>query len=267
MSYHGDIALGNTIDFNFTTRQISGAPTTLAGVPVLSAYVGNSTTELTAGITLTVDFDARTGMNHVRVVATSGNGYATATDVDIVITTGTVNSVSVVGEVVGSFSIENRSALRPATASRTLVVDAAGLADANMVKCGPTGSGTAQTARDLGASVLVAGDLSATMKTSVTTAATAATPTIAGYTGDTPQTGDAYLALTAATTELAQGAPSITASILTQIKTIYKFAINKKTQTASQFNVYNSDNATIDHKSAVADDGTTASKAKIASGP
>ncbi len=36
------------------------------------------------------------------------------------------------------------------------------------------------------------GDLTATMKASVTTAATAATPTIAGYTGNTPQTGDAY---------------------------------------------------------------------------
>jgi hypothetical protein len=44
-------------------------------------------------------------------------------------------------------------------------------------------SGTAQTGRDLGASVLIAGDLSATMKTSVITAATAATPTAAAVTG------------------------------------------------------------------------------------
>jgi len=45
--------------------------------------------------------------------------------------------------------------LGPATAGRTLVVDASGLADANTVKLGPTGSGTAQTARDVGASVLL----------------------------------------------------------------------------------------------------------------
>lgn len=45
--------------------------------------------------------------------------------------------------------------LQPATSGRTLVVDAAGLADANAVKVGPTGSGTPQTARDLGASVLL----------------------------------------------------------------------------------------------------------------
>lgn len=45
--------------------------------------------------------------------------------------------------------------LTPATAGRTLVIDAAGLADANVVKVGPSGSGTAQTARDIGASVLL----------------------------------------------------------------------------------------------------------------
>lgn len=153
--YFGDIRLGDTIDIKFTTRQISGAPFTLAGSPVISAYPANSTTQLTAGITLSIDFDAVTGYNNVRVVASSGNGYLTATNYDLCITTGTVNSVSVVGESIGSFSIENRSALMPATAARTLVVDASGLADANAVKLGPTGSGTAQTARDIGASVLL----------------------------------------------------------------------------------------------------------------
>lgn len=107
--------------------------------------------------------------------------------------------------------------LIPATAGRSLVVDAAGLADANAVKVGPTGSGSAQTAKDLGGTLgtagagltaipviahvaLVdtvttattvtnltnaptAGDLTATMKTSVTTAATAATPVAASVSG------------------------------------------------------------------------------------
>lgn len=46
--------------------------------------------------------------------------------------------------------------LAPATAGRTLVVDASGLADANMVKVGPTGSGTTQTAADLGLNIYTA---------------------------------------------------------------------------------------------------------------
>jgi hypothetical protein len=37
----------------------------------------------------------------------------------------------------------------PATSGRSVVVDASGLVDANMVKAGPTGSGTAQTAGDI----------------------------------------------------------------------------------------------------------------------
>src|SRR3990167_2320371 len=41
------------------------------------------------------------------------------------------------------------SRLAPATPGRTLVVDANGLADANTVKVGPTGSGTSQTAGDI----------------------------------------------------------------------------------------------------------------------
>lgn len=152
--YHGDIRLGDTIDMKFTTVNTSGVPTTLGSSPVISAYPANSTTELTAGITLSVDFDSRTGLNNVRVVATSNNGYVTATNYTLVITTGTVGT-SVVGYCVGSFSIENRSALMPVTVGRTLVVDAAGLADANMVKMGATGAGTAQTARDIGTSVLL----------------------------------------------------------------------------------------------------------------
>lgn len=143
--YHGDIRLGDTIDIKFTTRQISGAPSTLGGTPAVSAYPGNSTTQLTAGITLSVDFDTVTGLNNVRVVATSGNGYVTATNYTLVITTGTVNSVSVVGECIGSFSIENRSAVMPTTAGRTLTADASGnvtLADA-VAHGGTLGSSTA----------------------------------------------------------------------------------------------------------------------------
>lgn len=125
--YRGDIRLGDTLDFKFTSRTFStGAPGTLSSSPVVSAYPNNSTTQLTAGITLTVDFDSVTGLNHVRVVASGGNGYATATNYDLVITTGTVGGVSVVGEVIGSFSIEARSALMPTSATRTLDVSSSG---------------------------------------------------------------------------------------------------------------------------------------------
>lgn len=109
MAYIGDITLGDTIDFKFSTVGTTGAPTTLAGTPAISAYVGDPTARITADITLTVDFDAVTGLHNVRVVASGANGYAAQTNVDLVITAGTVGGTSVVGYVVGSFSIENRS--------------------------------------------------------------------------------------------------------------------------------------------------------------
>lgn len=157
MSYLGDIAPSQVLDTKFTTVAAStGAPTTLSGSPAISVYKTNSTTESTSGITLTADFDSVTGLNHVRIDTSSdGTFYAAGGDFQIVITTGTVGGTSAVGYVVGEFSINNRTALRPATAGRTLVVDSAGLADANTVKLGPSGSGTAQTARDVGASVLL----------------------------------------------------------------------------------------------------------------
>ncbi len=122
MAHLGDITLGDTLDFKFSTVGTTGAPTTLAGTPVVSAYVGNSTTQITAGITLSVDFDGVTGLHNVRVVASGANGFAAQTNVDLVITTGTVGGTSVVGYVVGSFSIDNRSTQLLATAANLATV-------------------------------------------------------------------------------------------------------------------------------------------------
>lgn len=132
-----DYAIETTFDLKFTTRRFTtGVPFTLAGTPVISAYPDNSTTQITAGITLTVDFDAVTGLNNVRVVATAANGYAAGSNYALVITAGTVDSVSVVGEVIGEFSIEAQSALRPTVAGRELDVSAGGEAGVDWANVG-----------------------------------------------------------------------------------------------------------------------------------
>lgn len=106
-----DITLGNTIYIKFTTRAFStGVPTTLAGTPVLSIYEENNLTQITAGVSVTIDYDSVTGLNQATIVATSGNGYESGKSYDLVITTGTVGGVSVVGEVVGSFTVESEAA-------------------------------------------------------------------------------------------------------------------------------------------------------------
>lgn len=106
--YFGDILLGSTINIKFTTKNAALVPFTLAGTPVISAYIGSSGTQLTAGITLSVNFDSVTGLHNVEVVASNGNGFSANTDVSLVVTTGTVDGVSYVGTVIGNFSIQNR---------------------------------------------------------------------------------------------------------------------------------------------------------------
>ena len=137
MSKHlGDYATSKIIYGKFTTfRPSTGAAFTLGGSPALSVYKDNSTTQSTSGVTLTPDFDAVTGLNHF-AIDTSADGafYSSGSNFDIVITAGTVDSVSVVGTVVASFSLQKVAALRPTTADRTLTVSAAGAGDANVTQ-------------------------------------------------------------------------------------------------------------------------------------
>ena len=108
-----DRTVGDTFYMFFTTRAFAtGVPTALAGTPVVSAYEDNSATQITAGITLGVDHDSVVGLNLLTIVATGGNGYETGKDYSMVITTGTVGGVSVVGEVVGEFSLDLSAALK-----------------------------------------------------------------------------------------------------------------------------------------------------------
>lgn len=106
-----DYTVGDTVHFMFTTRRFStGAPFALAGTPVVSAYENEGLTQITAGITLGVDHDTVTGLNLVTVVASGANGFEAGKDYHLVITTGTVDSVSVVGEVVGRFTLSRSAA-------------------------------------------------------------------------------------------------------------------------------------------------------------
>jgi hypothetical protein len=129
VTYCGDLALEQSVDVFFTTVNSSGVPTTLSGTPELAVYEANGTTEITSSETLTVDFDGRTGLNHVRITATAANGYEAGKDYTVTIITGTVGGSSVVGYVVGSFSVENRRFLTAAQVNAE--VDTA-LADVNL---------------------------------------------------------------------------------------------------------------------------------------
>lgn len=100
-----DYTLESTFDVKFTTRAFAtGIPTALVS-GAIAAYPDNSTTQLTAGLTLTASFDSVAGLNNIRVAATAANGYASGSTYYLVLTAGTVGGVSVVGEVVGMFTL------------------------------------------------------------------------------------------------------------------------------------------------------------------
>lgn len=103
----GDRAEDSTIDFTFSARNVSAAPANLTSGTV-SVYKANGATQSTAGITLTAPFDSITGLQHVRIDTSADAFYATGNDYSVVLTVGTVNSVSVVGTTIATFSIENR---------------------------------------------------------------------------------------------------------------------------------------------------------------
>ncbi len=124
-----DYAPGAVLYFKFATiRPSTGAPFALSG-GTISVYKDDGTTQSTTGVTLTADFDSVTGLNHITIdTSADGTFYSTGSSFQLVITAGTVDSVSVVGQVVGEFSLNRTSALRPTTAGRTLGVTAGGAA-------------------------------------------------------------------------------------------------------------------------------------------
>jgi hypothetical protein len=134
----GDFDISTIVYGKFTTfRPSTGASFTLGGTPAISVYKNNSTTQSTTGITLTVDFDSITGLNHFTIdTSADGTFYSAGSFFDIVITTGTVDSVSVVGSVVGCFTLRANSALKPTTAGRTLDVSAGGEAGLDWANIG-----------------------------------------------------------------------------------------------------------------------------------
>jgi len=138
MAHLGDYDASTVIYGHFSTyRPSTGAAYTLGGTPALSVYKDNSATQSTSGVTLTADFDSVTGLNYFAIdTSADGTFYSAGSNFSIVITTGTVDSVSVVGAVVGSFSLRKDSALKPTTASRTLDVSAGGEAGVDWANVG-----------------------------------------------------------------------------------------------------------------------------------
>lgn len=123
MPYFGSYSANDNIDIKFTTTGSTGQPTALSAGSV-AIYSGNNTTEDTSAVTLTTDFDGRTGLNNVRIATSAASTFYTAGgQYHIVLTAGSVGGVPVNGYMVGNFD------LRVPTLSDAILSRSASLSD------------------------------------------------------------------------------------------------------------------------------------------
>ena len=132
--------------FTFNTKDTDGAPITLASGALRASINGGD--YVNAGLTLSVDHDfngasAVTGLHRVAFDVDNGTLALAANDeVDVILSAGTVDSVSVVGTVLASFVILAAGLTTAEIADVTEGVEAANV-NIGSVLGGPVGgSGT-----------------------------------------------------------------------------------------------------------------------------
>ena len=152
-----DRTVEDTFYTMFTTRALTGIPTLLSGTPVVSIYEDGSTTQITAGITLGVSHDSVVGMNLLTIVATGANGYEAGKDYNIVVTTGTVDGVSVVGEVIGQFSLSLSAAAKGLIAGVDVISISGDSGAADNLELDYDGTGYAKANSTIGTATTVTG--------------------------------------------------------------------------------------------------------------
>lgn len=291
MSMEATLDLGDYVDdytklnFFFTTlRDDTGVPITFAGSPVISVYKGSATgTEKDSGeayITLDIDFDSKTGLNHVLINLATDAFFVIGEDYSIVITTGTVNGVSKVGVVLAHFSIENRFMRGTNSAATAAVLGSAVGADisADIAANQTTNDAIEVAVITNAAGTDIAGDIIA-MK--IDTAATLIDTAVIGALGaGLTDLGGMSTAMKAEVNaevvdtlttdtyaEPGQETPAATSSIQSKISYVFKMTRNRKTVSGTTFQLFNDDAATVDQKATVADSGSVGSITEIESGP
>lgn len=106
MMYLGDFPTSAMIDFNWSSNAADGASITRATNGTVSVYKANGTTQSTAGVTDTEDFDALTGIHHVRIdTSADGTFYAAGSEFSVVLSGATIDGEAV-NAVLAHFSIE-----------------------------------------------------------------------------------------------------------------------------------------------------------------
>src|SRR3990167_1402074 len=105
-----DYTIDDVIFLPFTTRAFAtGVPTAMAGSPTVEIYENASTTPIVEGagkLVLTQGLNSIAGFHMATVTLSTANGFEAGKHYTLVVKTGTVGGTSIVGEVVGEFTIQ-----------------------------------------------------------------------------------------------------------------------------------------------------------------
>lgn len=105
--YLGAYTAGSTVYGAFNTKDLqTQAPITLAGTPSLTFRKNDTAAPDTSGAALTVDWNSVTGiMSWSCDTSADGTFFAAPSEIFVCIAAGTVDGVSVVGQVIAQFSL------------------------------------------------------------------------------------------------------------------------------------------------------------------
>lgn len=129
MMYLGDYEEDAILDFKWSSNAADGASITRATNGTISVYKANNTTQTTAGVTDTEDFDSLTGIHHCRIDLSADAFYEVANDYMVVLSGATIDGKSV-NAVLAHFSIEHRYMRGTDGANTSTPPTAAAVADA-----------------------------------------------------------------------------------------------------------------------------------------
>lgn len=246
--YLGDFNQNQTVNSQFTSVNANGTPTTLANGS-LAVYKNNNTTERTANLTLSADFDGRTGLNNVNIdMSLNTSFYASGNDFTCVLAAGDIAGVTVLGNsTLFSWSVNNRAGSLSSDATLMLGIN----------------SNVSQTLTHAANANTTSAAANTTITAANTTINTANTHASNANTSAT----NANTTLNANRAEPGQGAPAASVSLASKVDYLYKGWRNKKDQSNTTFKLYADDASTVDQKATVSDDGTTTTIGEIATGP
>ncbi len=277
-TYYGDFAASSTVYMVFDSfaaaTGASSATSNFAAADIICFKDGSATERTSAnGITVTTSFNSSTGLQMIAIDTSdntdagfwaAGHEYQIAV-ADITIDTQTVRFW------LGTFSIERASGVLAKLISGVAKVDV------NTIKT--------QTVTCSGGVTVPAATLAST--TNITAAAGCAISSIgagvianASFASDVGSTAIATNVIGIAAkkgvvdalnvdtyAEPGQETPAATNTLVKKLGYLFKAWRNKTDQTSSTYKLYNDDAATVDQKATFADNGTTATKGEVATGP